>query len=249
MSALFLHSLAHPQSTKAFTLKFNIHPLSFSLSLPIQLYSIPMVLVPISEAESSLRHQEMAASAKHQHHHSLAEESVCDKDSDSENGSTSTSCKSLTEKSSLKILIGESAKKTATSGSFAEKRTGVEKGDQSLLLTRNLRLRNAAGRCRARAEIDSQLPKGTGQVKSSRSSKTARNKPAVNKKKPKKFSVALSQEEIADDIFAMTGSKPSRRPIKRDKKVQQTVDVRQSCFIINCTFYLDEFVIVWLFSV
>ncbi|RVW84470.1 hypothetical protein CK203_041320 [Vitis vinifera] len=157
-----------------------------------------MVLVPISEAESSLRHQEMAASAKHQHHHSLAEESVCDKDSDSENGSTSTSCK--------------------------KKRTGVEKGDQSLPLTRNLRLRNAAGRCRARAEIDSQLPKGTAQVKSSRSSKTARNKPAVNKKKPKKFSVALSQEEIADDIFAMTGSKPSRRPIKRDKKVQQTVD-------------------------
>ncbi|RVW32262.1 hypothetical protein CK203_079006 [Vitis vinifera] len=183
-----------------------------------------MVLVQISEAESSLRHQEMAASAKHQHHHSLAEESVCDKDSDSENGSTSTSCKSLTEKSSLKILIGESAKKTATSGSFAEKRTGVEKGDQSLPLTRNLRLRNAAGRCRARSEIDSQLLKGTGQVKSSRSSKTARNKPAVNKKKPKKFSVALSQEEIADDIFAMTGSKPSRRPIKRDKKVQQTVD-------------------------
>ncbi|KAL6322412.1 hypothetical protein AAG906_007966 [Vitis piasezkii] len=183
-----------------------------------------MVLVPISEAESSLRHQEMTASAKHQHHHSLAEESVCDKNSDSENGSTSTSCKSLTEKPSLKILIGESAKKTATSGSFAEEGTGVEKGDQSLLLTRNLRLRNAAGRCRARSEIDSQLPKGTGQVKSSRSSKTARNKPAVNKKKPKKFSVALSQEEIADDIFAMTGSKPSRRPIKRDKKVQQTVD-------------------------
>ncbi|KAI3449065.1 hypothetical protein Pfo_005730 [Paulownia fortunei] len=38
------------------------------------------------------------------------------------------------------------------------------------------------------------------------------------------ISVALSKEEIEEDIFALTGSKPARRPKKRAKNIQKQVD-------------------------
>ncbi|XP_073123459.1 uncharacterized protein [Henckelia pumila] len=46
------------------------------------------------------------------------------------------------------------------------------------------------------------------------------------KKVKKKLSVliALTKEEIEEDIFSMTGSKPARRPRKRAKNVQKQVD-------------------------
>ncbi|MQL05473.1 DUF1639 domain-containing protein, partial [Escherichia coli] len=44
------------------------------------------------------------------------------------------------------------------------------------------------------------------------------------KKKKEKFWIALSKEEIEEDIFVMTGSRPSRRPKKRPKIVQKQVD-------------------------
>lgn len=49
-------------------------------------------------------------------------------------------------------------------------------------------------------------------------------------KKPKKpmFSLTLTPEEIEEDIFAMTGSKPSRKPKRRPKAVQKQLDVRRS---------------------
>ncbi|KAI3681417.1 hypothetical protein L6452_36212 [Arctium lappa] len=43
-------------------------------------------------------------------------------------------------------------------------------------------------------------------------------------KKQKKFSIALSRDEIEEDIFALTGSKPSRRPKKRPRTVQKQLD-------------------------
>ncbi|KAK8614749.1 hypothetical protein V6N13_068543 [Hibiscus sabdariffa] len=36
--------------------------------------------------------------------------------------------------------------------------------------------------------------------------------------------ISLTREEIDDDIFAMTGSKPSGRPKKRAKNVQKQLD-------------------------
>ncbi|OMP00696.1 hypothetical protein COLO4_12433 [Corchorus olitorius] len=66
----------------------------------------------------------------------------------------------------------------------------------------------------------------THRPESTRSRNVTEPKPAEKKEKEKKqkFSISLSREEIDDDIYAMTGSKPSRRPKKRAKNVQKQVD-------------------------
>lgn len=56
------------------------------------------------------------------------------------------------------------------------------------------------------------------------------NKPENNESNPPKkvkrprFSIALSREEIDEDIYAMTGSKATRKPKKRVKTVQKQLD-------------------------
>ncbi|KAH7514203.1 uncharacterized protein LOC107430322 [Ziziphus jujuba] len=47
---------------------------------------------------------------------------------------------------------------------------------------------------------------------------------STEKKEKRKFWIALSKEEIEEDIFVMTGSRPSRRPKKRPKNVQKQLD-------------------------
>ncbi|XP_047339466.1 uncharacterized protein LOC124942939 [Impatiens glandulifera] len=44
------------------------------------------------------------------------------------------------------------------------------------------------------------------------------------RKEKRKFWIALSREEIEEDIYAMTGLKPSRKPKKRLKNVQKQLD-------------------------
>ncbi|XP_065857755.1 uncharacterized protein [Euphorbia lathyris] len=46
----------------------------------------------------------------------------------------------------------------------------------------------------------------------------------MEKKEKRKFWISLSREEIEEDIFSMTGSRPARRPKKRPKNVQKAVD-------------------------
>ncbi|XP_027336273.1 uncharacterized protein LOC113850104 [Abrus precatorius] len=46
----------------------------------------------------------------------------------------------------------------------------------------------------------------------------------TEKKEKRKFWIALSREEIEEDIFVMTGSRPARRPRKRPKNVQKQMD-------------------------
>ncbi|KAG0480668.1 hypothetical protein HPP92_011206 [Vanilla planifolia] len=46
----------------------------------------------------------------------------------------------------------------------------------------------------------------------------------VEKKEQRKFSISLSREEIEEDIFALTGSRPRRRPKKRARIVQRQLD-------------------------
>ncbi|KAF5189275.1 hypothetical protein FRX31_021137 [Thalictrum thalictroides] len=48
----------------------------------------------------------------------------------------------------------------------------------------------------------------------------------VEKKKEKKivFSVSLSREDIEDDFYNLTGSKPPRRPKKRNRNIQRQLD-------------------------
>lgn len=48
----------------------------------------------------------------------------------------------------------------------------------------------------------------------------------VKKEKKLKFSILLTHEEIENDIFLMTGGRPSRRPRKRAKTVQKQLDAR-----------------------
>ncbi|CAK9172901.1 unnamed protein product [Ilex paraguariensis] len=64
-------------------------------------------------------------------------------------------------------------------------------------------------------ENKSLLPRATGG-----GCKSTANK----KEKVPKFSIALSPEEIEEDIFAMTGSKPCQKPKKRGKAVQKQLD-------------------------
>ncbi|MFS7941546.1 hypothetical protein Hanom_Chr06g00477561 [Helianthus anomalus] len=42
--------------------------------------------------------------------------------------------------------------------------------------------------------------------------------------KKRKLWISLSKEEIEEDVYALTGSKPARRPKKRNKTVQKQVD-------------------------
>ncbi|KAF7139436.1 hypothetical protein RHSIM_Rhsim07G0034400 [Rhododendron simsii] len=44
------------------------------------------------------------------------------------------------------------------------------------------------------------------------------------KETKQKFSILLTRQEIEEDIFVMTGSKPARRPRKRAKVVQKQID-------------------------
>lgn len=44
------------------------------------------------------------------------------------------------------------------------------------------------------------------------------------KREKKRFWIALSRDEIEEDIYSLTGSKPSRRPKKRPKNVQKQID-------------------------
>ncbi|KAL2903029.1 Nonribosomal peptide synthetase gloA [Bienertia sinuspersici] len=46
----------------------------------------------------------------------------------------------------------------------------------------------------------------------------------IEKREKKKFWIALSRDEIEEDVYSMTGSKPSRRPKKRPKNVQKQLD-------------------------
>ncbi|XP_022770205.1 uncharacterized protein LOC111313746 [Durio zibethinus] len=64
----------------------------------------------------------------------------------------------------------------------------------------------------------------THRPESTRSGNVTEHKAAEKKEKKQKFSISLSREEIDDDIFAMTGSKASRRPKKRAKNVQKQLD-------------------------
>lgn len=54
--------------------------------------------------------------------------------------------------------------------------------------------------------------------------KPPENKDKDKEKEKEKFSISLKKEEIEDDFFAMTGTKPSRRPKKRAKNVQKQLD-------------------------
>ncbi|KAI3828908.1 hypothetical protein L1987_03019 [Smallanthus sonchifolius] len=56
-------------------------------------------------------------------------------------------------------------------------------------------------------------------------------------KKKRRLWISLSKEEIEEDVYAFTGSRPARRPKKRNRTAQKHVDVcvvmRSNCFPIQ----------------
>ncbi|KAL6007518.1 hypothetical protein ACLOJK_033016 [Asimina triloba] len=74
------------------------------------------------------------------------------------------------------------------------------------------------------------VPESQARSMRSRTAAAAGTSPPVpGEEKPKekrKLTVALSKEEIEEDFFVMTGSRPARRPKKRLGKVQRQLDVR-----------------------
>ncbi|KAI3719182.1 hypothetical protein L6452_20076 [Arctium lappa] len=50
------------------------------------------------------------------------------------------------------------------------------------------------------------------------------NNTGMRKSKKQKFSIPLSRSEIEEDVFLLTGSKPSRRPKKRPRAIQRQLD-------------------------
>lgn len=57
------------------------------------------------------------------------------------------------------------------------------------------------------------------------------------KEKKPRLSISLSKLEIDEDIYALTGSKPSRRPKKRAKNVQKQLDVKIFTFLMDLSFH------------
>ncbi|TYG91229.1 hypothetical protein ES288_A12G245500v1 [Gossypium darwinii] len=47
---------------------------------------------------------------------------------------------------------------------------------------------------------------------------------ATTKRKRRKFRIAISKDEIEEDIFALTGARPARRPKKRPKNIEKQLD-------------------------
>ena len=66
------------------------------------------------------------------------------------------------------------------------------------------------------------------------------------KKEKNKFWIALSKEEIEEDVFIMTGSRPARRPRKRPKNVQKQLDVFNPKTLSLSLSLCFDFLVWWL---
>ncbi|XP_002511612.3 putative uncharacterized protein DDB_G0285119 [Ricinus communis] len=77
----------------------------------------------------------------------------------------------------------------------------------------------------ASQEIKSQEPSRIELTRPQRNGNSnATSKKEKQKEKKVKFSISLTKEEIEEDVYALTGSKPARRPKKRAKHVQKQLD-------------------------
>ncbi|XP_058091494.1 uncharacterized protein LOC131237630 [Magnolia sinica] len=116
----------------------------------------------------------------------------------------------------IRYKVPEDGEEESTSAAAA-----AAAASASALRPWNLRTRRAA--CKAPVEIGSR----SGGSLRLRSLATAGAVQDVEKKKEKerrKFSISLSRDEIEEDFFVITGSKPARRPKKRAKIVQRQLD-------------------------
>ncbi|KAG6432309.1 hypothetical protein SASPL_103884 [Salvia splendens] len=70
------------------------------------------------------------------------------------------------------------------------------------------------------------IPKGKGKAVTQTQTKSGgASKSGVEKMAKLSISISLTKEEIEEDIFALTGAKPARRPKKRPRNVQKQLDI------------------------
>ncbi|KAJ8900330.1 hypothetical protein K2173_024970 [Erythroxylum novogranatense] len=76
------------------------------------------------------------------------------------------------------------------------------------------------------AEMNVRFERNDGSELAGDGAKVSENKNEKGKGKVKTvyFSISLTKQEIAEDIYSLTGSKPSRKPKKRIKLVQKQLD-------------------------
>ncbi|XP_048447659.1 uncharacterized protein LOC103936895 [Pyrus x bretschneideri] len=121
------------------------------------------------------------------------------------------------------------AKKELSLASLAAE-AAVEELEEGVQKTWNLRPRRPVTKANGRTgalktgappppEKKTQESIGAGSSKAGGKGKSAQNKD----NKPK-ISIELTREEIEEDLFIMTGQRPSRRPKKRNKNVQKQLD-------------------------
>ncbi|XP_047342723.1 uncharacterized protein LOC124946195 [Impatiens glandulifera] len=87
----------------------------------------------------------------------------------------------------------------------------------------NLRPRKVVSKAGVEIGTAIPLPQSERHVKSMRLRGLGESHMAERRAK-RKFWVALSREEVEEDVYAMTGLRPARRPKKRSKNVQKHVD-------------------------
>ncbi|KAG6432310.1 hypothetical protein SASPL_103885 [Salvia splendens] len=88
----------------------------------------------------------------------------------------------------------------------------------------NLRPRN--GKSKIDKEVyGGEKSKAEAQLSLRRGGKEGKGEKGEKKNKKLSVNISLTKEEIEEDIFAMTGAKPSRRPQKRPKNVQKQLDL------------------------
>ncbi|KAK8630642.1 hypothetical protein V6N13_079426 [Hibiscus sabdariffa] len=135
---------------------------------------------------------------------------------------THSSDVSVTPASKIYIrLRTKSQKPVAEVPTTGDQNLNVEDPEEFIPKTWNLRPRKRIPK-QQNQNGGGQKTVASAQDNKAQKSESSRSRNATPKKH--KFSISLTREEIEDDIFAMTGSKPTRRPKKRAKNVQKQLD-------------------------
>ncbi|KAM0933064.1 hypothetical protein DsansV1_C38g0235491 [Dioscorea sansibarensis] len=101
-----------------------------------------------------------------------------------------------------------------------------EDGDRDLEEMREklmVHVREAAGKMELAGEPESTRP-WTLRPRRSVARVSSMAEPDLNPLPPARFSLTLSKDEIAEDVYAITGSLPRRRPRKRARAAQKKLD-------------------------
>ncbi|XP_021683291.2 uncharacterized protein LOC110666922 isoform X2 [Hevea brasiliensis] len=153
-------------------------------------------------------------------------------------GPSDTAVDNSDRKSKIFIRIRTNSSKCADDSVDAGDQTSVvDDAEETITKTWNLRPRRAVIKA---SDGNGGVPKICGAVapetkaqepsrpELTRSRNTNDAKVAEKKEKEKekklKLSIPLTKEEIEEDVYALTGSKPARRPKKRPKHVQKQLD-------------------------